>query len=100
MSEVVTIRLDSERKNAIDYLSKHFKILKSEAIKELLDKGRAEFAIVAYKENNVSLEKAAKIAGKSVSEMIDFLAERKINANISLEDFKDSLKNVNKILRQ
>ena len=75
-------------------MSKYSKIGKSEATKELIDKGREEFAVELYKGGKISLEKSSKIAGLSISEMMDLLAEKKIQANISLEDFKESLKNL------
>ncbi len=97
MSEVLSVRLDHSRKEAITYVSKYSKIGKSEAAKELIDKGREEFASELYKSRKISLEKASKIAGLSISEMMDLLAEKKIQANISMEDFKESLKNLAKI---
>lgn len=97
MSEVVTIRLSKSRKETVSYLSKYKMVPQSQAINQLLDKGMVEVATELYKDKKVSLGRAAKIAGLTISEMLDVLAEKNISSNVSIEDFKESLKHLNKI---
>ena len=44
-----------------------------------------------YRQGKASLSKAAELAGVSVSEMMDLLAARGIPADLSVEDYRESL---------
>ncbi|HIE18497.1 TPA: UPF0175 family protein [Candidatus Bathyarchaeota archaeon] len=49
-------------------------------------------AIESYREGMVTLSRAAEIAGVSVWEMIDILAQRKVSSQYDVEDLKEDLK--------
>ena len=93
MGKVMTMRMDENRLKVINYFAREEGIPKSMALKEIFDYGRIDVAVRMYGEGKVSLEKASKLAGVSISEMMDVLSERGIELNVSLEDFKESLKN-------
>jgi len=44
-----------------------------------------------YRSSEASLEKSARIAGVSVSRMMDLLQDYGIEANLDLEDYRTSL---------
>jgi hypothetical protein len=44
-----------------------------------------------YKKSEASLEKAARISGVSISEMMDILSEYGVEANIEYEDYLKGL---------
>ena len=94
MSEVVSMRFDKSRASVVDFLAKKNGLPKSKAIRLIFDAGRVAIAVALYKDKKLSLEKAAQAAGLSSSEFMDELAARHIPSNISLEDFKESLKTV------
>ena len=50
------------------------------------------FAIKKYKKSEASIEKAAKLAGVSISKMMDMLREYGIEINLEYEDYLKSLK--------
>lgn len=47
----------------------------SKKVRQLVDLGRVMLAINKYKKSEASLEKAARISGVSISEMMDILRE-------------------------
>ena len=62
-----------------------------------LQKGKIKSAIEMYREGEVSLDKAAKIAGVSLSRMMDILKEYGVEANIDYEDYLRSLQSLREI---
>jgi predicted HTH domain antitoxin len=54
-------------------------------------------ALERYREGKASLSKAAEVAGVSVSEMMDLLAEHGIPADLRLEDYRESLKKLREV---
>lgn len=64
----------------------------SKAVRELVELGRLQLAVAKYRSSAASLEKAARIAGVSVSRMMDILRDFGIEANLELEDYRISLK--------
>ncbi len=64
---------------------------RGEVLRELLEEGRKMEAIRLYKEGKASIGKASRIAGISVSELMDLLAEFGVKSNLNLEDFRESL---------
>lgn len=64
---------------------------------ELVEEGRRMEALKLYKEGKASLGKASKIAGVSISEMIDLLTDFGVKLNTSLDDFKESMLHAKKL---
>ena len=50
--------------------------------------------IKEYKSGTASLGKTAKLAGVSISEMIDILADYGVKSNLDEEDYREGLKNL------
>lgn len=69
----------------------------SKAVRELVDLGRVMFAIDKYRKSEASIEKAAKMAGVSISKMMDILKEYGVEANLEDEDYLSSLKNLSRV---
>lgn len=99
MDVMVSIRLDEKRYGVIKYLSETENVPKSEAIREIFDMGRIDLAVKLYREDKVSLETASKLAGLNMSDFIDALSSRGINLNLTVNDFRESLKNVKRIMK-
>ena len=64
---------------------------------ETVNIDRVLLAIDKYKKSEASIEKAAKIAGVSISRMIDFFKEYGVEANLEKEDYLKRLKAIRKI---
>jgi len=94
------MRFDKSRAGVVDFLAKKEGLQKAKAIRLIFDAGRTTVAANLYKEKKLSLEKAAKTAGLGISEFMDELAKRGINANVSLEDFEESLKTVKALAKK
>ena len=54
-------------------------------------------AIEKYKKSEASIEKSARIAGVSISKMIDILKEHGVEANLEYEDYLKGLKSLQKV---
>jgi predicted HTH domain antitoxin len=63
-----------------------------EAVYRGVQEWKKEYAAKLYAEGKVTLERAAMEAGVSVREMMDYLKEKKVPAQYSLEDLKADLK--------
>ena len=69
----------------------------SKKVRQLVDLGPAVLAIEKYKKSEASIEKAARIAGVSISEMMDVLSEYGVDANVEYEGYLKGLKSLKKI---
>ncbi len=97
----VTARLNVESIEYINKISSLFHIDKSTAFRKLLEKGiqedKREKALELYLKGEYSLEKATHFAGMYVGDFLEFMREKGIEKNITLEDFKETLKHAKKL---
>ena len=95
-TEVVSARLPKERVRLLEKIAKEEKVDKSTILDRALEHYMREWklkkAIESYREGMVTLSRAAEIAGVSVWEMIDILAQRKIQSQYDVEDLEEDLK--------
>jgi predicted HTH domain antitoxin len=63
----------------------------STAIRDLVARRRVFLALERYREGKASLSKAAEVAGLSVSEMLDVLAEHGVPSDLQVEDYRASV---------
>ena len=97
MQEVISIRLDKKDLSFINQTAQEKNKDKAKMMRELLKKGRIMMAVEDYKSGKISIGKAAKEAGLSISEMMDTLSELGVKSNITKEDYLQGLKNLEKI---
>jgi predicted HTH domain antitoxin len=95
--KTLSIRVDNEDYRFLSSLAKEEKEDVSKKIRELVDLGRVMLAIEKYKKSEASLEKASKIAGVSISKMMDILREHGVEANLEYEDYLKGLKSLRKV---
>ena len=98
MSDVMTVRLPKEDLEAVEQISIKNKKDKSTTVRELVELGKIYFAIMQYRENKISIGKAAELAGLTISEMVDLLSKLGIESNIELEDYLEGQKLAEKLL--
>ncbi len=96
MDKTLSVRIGKEDYDFVKGLANENKEDISEAVRDLVDKGRLMYAINNYKTGRASLGKAAELAGVSISEMIDILAEFGVKSNLEVEDYLEGLKNLRK----
>lgn len=101
--EAVTARLPKEMVREVERLAEKMKVDRSELIRRLLDSAirekKLEDAVQAYREGQVTLWKAAEIAGISLREMMDLVKEKKIPVSYTLEDLRRDLEYVKRETR-
>ena len=94
MTRTMSIRMDRENYEFLTELSKAGKGDLSKAVRELVYRGRLMLAVERYKKGEASLGRAAELAGVSVGEMTNLLADYGIKANLDREDYRQGLENL------
>lgn len=97
MTKTMSVRIDEDNFEFLNRLSKEQKGDVSKAVRELVYKGRVMLAVERYKQSEVSLGKAAELAGLSVGQMITTLAEFGVKSNLEKEDYLLGLENLRKV---
>lgn len=96
-TKTLSIRIDDDNYKFLSVLAKEEKEDVSKTVRELVDLGRIMLGIEKYKKSEASIEKAAKIAGVSISKMMDIFKEYGVEANLEYEDYLKGLKSIKKI---
>lgn len=97
MTKTMSIRMDKENYEFLTKLSKAEKGDLSKAVRELVYRGRLMLAVERYKKSEVSLGRAAELAGVPVGEMINILADYGVKANLDREDYRQGVKNLKRM---
>lgn len=95
--KTLSIRMDGKDYRFLETLAKEERENVSKKVRELVDLGRVMLAIEKYKKSEASIEKAAHIAGVSISKMMDILKEHHVTANVEYEDYLKGLKSLQKV---
>ncbi len=97
MARTVSIRMDEENYNFLNKLAREEKEDLSKAVREVVYKGRVMLAIEKYKTGEISLGRAAELAGLTVGQMITLLAEYGVESNLEKEDYLKGLENLRRV---
>jgi predicted HTH domain antitoxin len=97
MTKTMSIRMDQDNFDFLNKLSKEGTGDVSKAARELINKGRLMLAVERYKKNQVSLGRAAELAGLTLGDMINTLAEYGVKSNLEKEDYLKGLENLRKV---
>jgi predicted HTH domain antitoxin len=89
--------MDEEDYRFLSTLAKEEKEDVSKKARELLEFGRVMLAIDKYRRSEASIEKSARIAGVSITKMMNILQEHGIEANLEYEDYLKGLKSLRMI---
>jgi len=93
----MSIRMDEENFDFLNKLSQEETGDVSKAVRELINKGRLMLAVERYKKNQVSLGRAAELAGLTLGDMINTLAEFGVKSNLEEGDYLKGLENLRKV---
>ena len=96
MQKTMSVRMDDKDYAFLARHAKEHKEEVSKALREIVDLGRLMPTMGRYKKGEVSIGKAAEIAGISISEMISLLAEYRVKSNLEKEDYLNGLENLRK----
>jgi len=96
MTKTMSIRMDRENYDFLTELTKQERSDFSKAVRDLVTRGRVLLAVEKYKKGDVSLGKAAEVAGLSVGQMMTLLAEFGVESRIDQDDYREGLKNLAK----
>ena len=94
--KTLSIRMNEDDYRSIVMLAKEEKEDVSKTVRELVELGRTMLALEKYKSGEASIEKSARIAGVSISKMLDIMKEHNVAANLEEEDYFKSLKTIRK----
>lgn len=97
MTKTMSIRMDRQNYEFISELSKEAKGDLSKTVRELVYKGRVMLGVEKYKMGEVSLGRAAHLAGLPVGQMINVLAEYGVKVNLEKEDYLESLEHLRRV---
>ena len=96
MMKTMSIRMDEDNYEFLSRMGKEEGDL-SKAVRELVERGRVMLAVERYRRNEVSLGRAAELAGLSLGHMITTLAEYGVDSNLDREDYRQGLENLRKV---
>ena len=89
-------RIEPELMDIVDKVSEEKKIDRTAAIKILINTGWKKIilqkALDSYKDGMVSVDKAAKIAGITISEMMDEIAKIGIKSDETMDEYRQGIK--------
>ncbi len=98
----VTARLGSESLEYIKKVSEIFKLDKSTAFRNVLQKGiqedKKERALELYIQGKFSIGQAAKFADMYIGDFYELMRQKGIESNLTLEDFNASLKHAKRLV--
>ncbi len=98
----VTARLGSESLEYIRKVSKMFKLDKSTAFRDILQRGiqedKKEKALELYMAGKFSVGQAAKFADMYIGDFYDLMRQKGIESNLTLEDFNESIKYAKRLI--
>lgn len=88
----MSVRLDKDTLKEIEFLMREYKTDKSEVMRRILDKGlkqaKLEKVLELLRLHKISIGKAAKLAGVTIYEMIEFCKKNEIHVGYTKEDLK------------
>lgn len=97
MTKTMSIRMDRDNYEFLTRISKEDRSDLSKAVRDLVTRGRISLAVEKYKEGEVSLGKAAEVAGLGVGQMMVVLRRFGVKSRIDQEDYRQGLENLTKV---
>ncbi len=102
MLKQISLRIPKTVFDTVNSLSKFEHLERSMLFRQALLKGinqlRKETAVNLYKEGNLSISEAAKLANLGVGEMMDLLIKNGVKSDLSMEEVRVQVKVAEKII--
>ena len=96
MTKTMSIRMDRDNYEFLSRISKEERSDLSKAVRDLVARGRVLLAVERYRKEEVSLGKAAELAGLPIGRMMTTLEEFGVESRIAIEDYLQGLENLSK----
>lgn len=96
-TKMLSIRVNDRDYDFLSALAKEENEDVSKKVRELVDLGRVMLAIEKYRKSEASLEKSARLAGVSISKMLDILKQFGVEVNLEHEDYLTGLKTLRRV---
>jgi predicted HTH domain antitoxin len=96
MTKTMSIRMDRENFEFLSELTKQERSDLSKTVRELVTRGRILLAVEKYRDGEVSLGRAADLAGMSVGQMMKTLSDYGVESRIEKEDYLQGLNHLAK----
>jgi predicted HTH domain antitoxin len=93
-TKTLSIRINDQDYDFLSALAKEEREDVSKKVRELVDLGRVMLAIEKYRKAEASLEKSARLAGVSISQMMEILQRFGVELNLEYEDYLAGLKSL------
>ena len=90
----IRIRMDAQNFEFLSARAKEEQTDVSKAVLDLVTRGRVLLAIEKYRDGEVSLGKAAELAGMRVGQMMKTLADFGVESRIEQDDYLQGLANL------
>ena len=91
MDTVKSVRLPDDLLRAVQERARRERVDESTALRQLLGLGAEEYAVRLYREGGITLGQAARLAGRTVRDMLEVLGERGVRGNVTLEQQRRAL---------
>jgi len=98
MTKTMSIRMDRDNYEFLSEFTREERTDLSKAVRELVARGRILLAIEKYRSGDVSLGRAAELAGLPLGQMMTVLTDFGIESRIEKEDYLQGLQNLRKAL--
>jgi predicted HTH domain antitoxin len=94
MSKTMSIRMDRDNYEFLREITKEERSDLSKAVRDMVTRGRLLLAVERYKKGEVSLGKAAELAGLPLGQMMMILTEFGVESRFEKEDYLQGLRNL------
>ena len=96
MTKTMSIRMDEQNFEFLSELTKEERTDLSKTVRDLVTRGRILLAVEKYRNGEASLGKAAELAGVRIGQMIQILADFKVESRIEQDDYLQGIENLKK----
>ncbi|PYU47487.1 MAG: hypothetical protein DMG54_00980 [Acidobacteria bacterium] len=97
LSKTMSVRMDRENYDFLHEITKEEGSDLSKAVRDMVTRGRILLAVERYKKGEVSLGRAAELAGVPVGQMMTILTEFGVESRLEKEDYLQGLKDLQKV---
>ena len=94
MSKTMSIRMDRDNYEFLHEITKEERSDLSKAVRDMVTRGRLLLAVERYKKGEVSLGKAAELAGLPLGQMMTILTEFGVESRVEKEDYLQGLRSL------
>jgi len=93
----MSIGMDRDNYEFLSEITKQERSDLSEAVRDMVTRGRLLLAVERYKTGEASLGKAAELAGLPLGQMMTILAEFGVESRVEKEDYLQGVRNLDKV---